>query len=84
MFSEIVFCSWLFSLGRKVVYKIIIVRFVLGLATGVGTVVAMNSLSSKLEGFGILFIIVGINILFYVPVMKENELSDVKLVENAP
>jgi hypothetical protein len=81
MFSEIVFCSWLFNLGRKVVYKIIIVRFLLGLATGVGTVAAMNSSSFKLEGFGILFIMVGINILFYVPVMKGNELSDVKLAE---
>ncbi len=84
MFSEIAFCIWLFNLGRKVVYRIIVVRVLLGLVTGVGTVVAMNSKLYKVEGFGILFILVGINILFYVPVMKGTLASDVKLAENEP
>lgn len=81
-FSEIIFCIWLFNLGQKVVYKIIIVRFLLGLATGFGTIAAMYFFSSTLKGFGILFIMVGINIMFYVPVLKGKDRSEVKLADN--
>lgn len=70
-FSEIIFCSWLFNLGQKGSYQIIIIRCILGLAIGFGTVLAMNFTKFTLEGFGILFILVGINIILYVPVMKE-------------
>ncbi|OYU84887.1 MAG: hypothetical protein CFE24_04465 [Flavobacterium sp. BFFFF2] len=69
-FSEILFCNWLFNLAQKVVFRIVLVRVVLGLAIGVGTVFAMNDSAFPLQIFGILFIMVGINILFYVPVMK--------------
>lgn len=81
-FSEIIFCSWLFNIGQKVAYKIIIVRLILGLATGAGTVLAMSISTFTLEGFGILFILVGINIIFYYPVMKGKELSEAKYAEN--
>ncbi len=81
-FSEIIFCNWLFNLGQKVVYKIIIVRLLLGLAIGVGTVAAMNFSTFTLESFGILFIMVGINIMFYVPVMKGREFSEIQYAEN--
>lgn len=77
MLSEIIFCSWLFNLGKKVVFKILIVRLLLGLAIGVGTVIAMNYSTFTLKGFGILFIIVGLNILLYVPIMKVEELSEI-------
>lgn len=76
MFSEIILCSWLFNLGQKVVYTIIIIRVLLGLVVGIGTIVIMSLPSFKLEGFGILFILVGLNILFYVPVMKVKELDE--------
>ncbi len=69
-FSEIIFCNWLFNMVEKVVFKIIIVRFLLGLGIGVGTIVAMRNTDYTLQIFGALFIMVGINILFYVPVMK--------------
>lgn len=72
-FSEIIFCNWLFNLGKKVVYKIILVRFMLGLAIGIGTVVAMYYTVYTLESFGVLFIFIGINILLYVPVIKQRE-----------
>ncbi len=81
-FSEIIFCIWLFNLRQKVVYKIIIIRLLLGLATGFGTIVVMYFSSSTLQGFGILFIMVGINIICYVPVMKGKEQSELKLAEN--
>lgn len=74
--SEIIFCNWLFNLGQKTINKIIIVRVLLGLAVGIGTVIAMNHSAFTLECFGVLFIMVGINIMLYVPVMKGKELSD--------
>jgi hypothetical protein len=77
-FSEIIFSFWLFNLGQKVVYKIIIVRFLLGLAIGIGTIVAMNFSTFTMEVFGILFIMVGINIILYVPVMKAKESNEIQ------
>jgi uncharacterized membrane protein HdeD (DUF308 family) len=78
-FSEIIFCSWLFNLRRKVIYKIVFIRSLLGLIAGIGVVVIMNytSLDNSidLEGFGLLFFIIGINILLYVPIMKTEELK---------
>ena len=69
-FSEIIFCNWLFNLRQKVIYKIILVRLSLGLVVGIGTILAMSLSTFELEGFGVLFIMVGINIMLYVPVMK--------------
>jgi len=71
-FSEIIFCNWLFNLGQKVDYKVLFVRLILGLCVGIGTVVSMNIYDSTFEGFGLLFIMIGINIILYVPIMKEN------------
>ena len=71
-FSEIIFCNWLFNLGQKVVFKIVIVRLVLGLVIGIGAVLSMNYTEFILEGFGVLFVIVGVNILLYVPVMQKH------------
>ena len=68
--SEIAFGSWLFNLGLKVVYKIIIVRFILGILVGIGTVIGMNYSMDTLEIFGLLFLLVGANVMLYVPVIK--------------
>jgi uncharacterized membrane protein HdeD (DUF308 family) len=76
-FSEIIFCNWLFNLGQKTIHKIIIVRFLLGIAIGIGVVISMNFSEHTLEGFGILFIMVGINIMLYVPVVKIKELNEI-------
>lgn len=76
-FSEIIFCNWLFELERRVVTKILVIRLILGLIIGVGTVFAMNFSKFTLEIFGILFILVGVNVLFYVPVMRKKRLSDI-------
>jgi hypothetical protein len=72
-FSEIIFCSWVFNLGQKVVYKILFVRIILGLFVGIGTVVSMNFYNETLERFGVLFMMIGINMILYVPIMKEKE-----------
>jgi uncharacterized membrane protein HdeD (DUF308 family) len=71
-FSEIIFCNWLFNLSQRTVFKIIIIRFLLGLAAGFGTIIALNFTSYTLEVYGVLFLLVGINVLLYVPVMKRN------------
>ena len=73
LFSEIIFCNWLFNLGNKILYKIVVIRTLLGLAIGVGAIVAIKFPSLTLEIFGILFILVGTNIMLYVPVMKDNK-----------
>jgi hypothetical protein len=72
-FSEIIFCNWLFNLAQKVVIKIIAIRALLGLVIGIGTVVAMNYPDFTLRLYGVLFILVGINIMFYVPVMRASQ-----------
>ena len=73
-FSEITFCNWVFNLFGKANYKIVFIRLILAIIAGVGAVVIMEYPNNKsLEGFGILFIIIGINILLYVPIMKTKE-----------
>jgi hypothetical protein len=52
------------------VFRIIALRAFLGLAIGFGTVVAINHTELTIQVFGILFILVGTNIIFYIPVMK--------------
>ena len=74
-FSEIIFCNWLFNLSQKVAYKIVIVRVLLGMAIGVGTVIALNLPTITLEIFGVLFLMIGINIIFYAPVMESNHFN---------
>lgn len=68
--SEILFCNWLFNLAQKVVFKIVAVRALLGLVIGVGAVVVMNYAAFSVQLLGAMFILVGVNILLYVPVMK--------------
>lgn len=71
--SEIIFCNWLFNLSHKVVFKVVAIRALLGFAIGIGTIVAMNFSEFTLHIFGALFILIGINIIFYVPVIKANQ-----------
>jgi hypothetical protein len=71
-FSEIIFCSWLLNLGRKIVFEILGIRAALGLLVGVGTVVAMYHEEYTLRLFGGLFVLIGINTILYVPIMKIN------------
>lgn len=68
--SEITFCSWLFNLRQQVVLKVIIIRTLLGLLVGIGTVIAMQNVDYTLLIYGILFVMIGINIMLYIPVMK--------------
>jgi len=74
-FSEIIFCLRIFDLGRKVIYKIVFTRLLLGLIVGIGTVMIMNYYDTSntlvLRAYGTLFIIIGVNILLYVPIMKK-------------
>lgn len=75
-FSEITFCNWLFNLEKKVAYSILFIRLSIALGTGVGTIVAMHFLNITLEVFGLLFIMIGINIVLYVPIIKTKELNE--------
>jgi hypothetical protein len=73
-FSEITFCNWLFNLPDRIDSKILIVRISLALFCGIGAVViysysAINQ-NLKLVGFGVIFIAIGINILLFKPVIK--------------
>lgn len=81
-FSEIIFCNWLFNLGQKMLYKILIIRLLLGLLIGIGTVISLFHPFVKIEwtmsGFGVLFILIGINIILYVPIIKRKEVNEVQ------
>jgi uncharacterized membrane protein HdeD (DUF308 family) len=72
-FSEVIFCNWIYNLGQKVLFKIVLVRVFLGFIVGMGALVAMNLEDIQFEILGILFIMVGINIILYVPIMKSGE-----------
>ena len=71
-FSEITFCNLIFNLEQKVVFKIVLIRIILGFLIGIGTIVAIQYEEFTLQVFGAMFILVGLNIVFYVPVMKAN------------
>jgi uncharacterized membrane protein HdeD (DUF308 family) len=74
--SEIIFSNWIFNGGKKVNYRVVFVRVLLGLVIGFGTVTGMNFTEYTREIFGVLFVIIGINIVFYVPVLKERHLRE--------
>ena len=78
-FSEIIFCTWLFNLSKSVVFKIVIIRVLLGLVVGFATIVAMNFPDTTLQVFGGLFLLIGINLLLYIPILKG---SHTKTLEN--
>jgi len=79
-FSEIIFCIWIFNLGKEVVAKIVIIRTLLGLVVGFGTIIILYYLDEykpqSIVGCGILFIIIGINILLYVPSVTTKDLPE--------
>lgn len=79
-FSEIIFCNWLFNLRGKVRYKVIFIRLALAILVGIGVVLIMYypglNTEVNLGHFGLLFIIVGVNILLYVPAMKTKEVQE--------
>lgn len=72
--SEITFCTWLFNLRDKIDLRILLVRLFLGLLIGIGTVVSMNFPGLVLLLDGIFFVLIGINIMLYVPIMKRNNI----------
>jgi len=76
-FKEIIFCSWLFNLGQKVSYKVLIVRLLLGFLTGVGSITSLYYPQVHGEWiivcFGVLFVLIGINIILYVPLIPKEE-----------
>jgi len=83
-FSEVIFCSWIFNLLNSVEVKILLIRVFLALVVGIGTVVLMNydTVNEKLfiEGYGILFGIMGINTLLYHPIMKPKAMNETEIV----
>jgi len=79
-FSEITFSIWLFNLKRGINPPVLITRLALGLLAGIGPVILLAHTAStnevKLMTIGLLFIVIGINILLYRPVMKAFQIPD--------
>jgi uncharacterized membrane protein HdeD (DUF308 family) len=75
-FSEIIFCNWLFNLDKKIVVRTLITRLILGVVTGIGTVVGIYKSYFTLEIYGAIFILIGINIMLYVPIMREHSVNE--------
>jgi uncharacterized membrane protein HdeD (DUF308 family) len=79
-FSEIIFGLWLFNLKNKVKINILFIRLFLGLMVGIGTIILMKYYSLNktivMEGYGILFVIIGVSLLLYQPIMKTKALNE--------
>lgn len=75
-FKEIIFCNWLFNLGQKVLFKILFIRLFLGVLIGVGTITCLYyqdiNLEGTIRGYGLLFMIIGINVVLYVPLIQKD------------
>jgi len=73
-FSEVIFCNWLFNLKTKVSLEVLVKRIFIAFIIGVGTVVVISSnginQELKLMGLGVLMCIIGINTLYYKPIIK--------------
>jgi uncharacterized membrane protein HdeD (DUF308 family) len=80
-FKEIIFCSLLFNLGQKVAHKVLIIRLLLGLITGIGTIMSLFYQQVHMEWalmyFGVLFVLIGINIMMYVPLIPKEQTTSV-------
>jgi len=72
--SEIVFCNWLFNLPSKLGFKVLFIRLSIGLITGMGAVWALALSKQPLLILGTLFMLVGVNIVMYIPIVKGNYL----------
>lgn len=75
--SEMIFCIWLFNLKTFVNFTILIIRLVMGLVIYVSAVmiqmIAKSNQSKELIGYGFVFILIGIHILLYRPVIQKLE-----------
>lgn len=69
-FSEIIFCNWLFNLTKNINYKVLIVRLLIAAIVGLGSIVTIFYPNWTFEIFGLLFILIGLNIMLYIPIMK--------------
>lgn len=75
-FKEIIFCTWIFNLGLKISFKILIIRLLIGVLTGIGTIVSLYYQNIHTEfimtGFGLLFVLIGTNVVLYVPLIRKD------------
>lgn len=74
-FSEIIFCNWLFNLTKNINYKVLIVRLLIAAIVGLGSIVTIFYPNWTFEIFGLLFILIGLNIMLYIPIMKTREIE---------
>lgn len=76
--SEIIFCSLLFNLKGKVILNTLILRIAFSFIIGIGTTIIVSTQeilqTTKLMGYGIVFILMGINALLYQPIMNQERL----------
>ncbi len=69
-FSEIIFCNLLYNLSQRVVSRIVGIRLTIALIVGIGAVVAISFKESSFQIFAFLLVLIGVNVIFYVPVLK--------------
>jgi hypothetical protein len=76
--SEIIFCSLLFNLKGKVILNTLILRIAFSFIIGIGTTIIVSTQeilqTTKLMGYGVVFILMGINSLLYRPIMSQERL----------
>lgn len=69
-FSEIVFCNLLYNLGQRAVIRTVGIRLTIAIIVGVGAVAAISFRESSFLIFAFLLVLIGVNVIFYVPILK--------------
>lgn len=75
-FTEFIFCLQVFDLRKKFSYRIIITPALTGVLVGVGTILALNFPDYTIRGFSLIFMLVGVSVLLYKPVIKISKIYD--------
>jgi hypothetical protein len=56
-------------------YKVLIVRLLIAAIVGLGSIITIFYPIWTFEIFGLLFILIGFNIMLYIPIMKTREIE---------
>ncbi|MBP6303912.1 MAG: hypothetical protein KBB37_01695 [Bacteroidia bacterium] len=82
--AEMIYCIWLFNLKSQISLSVLMTRLSIGFAIYLGSIVILtlygNNQAAQLTGYGIVFLVMGIHILIYKPIMRTFENQATELV----
>ncbi len=82
--AEMIFCIWLFNLKSQISFPVLMTRLTIGFVIYLGTIVLLTlygaNQTAQLTGYGIVFLVMGVHILIYRPIMRTFETPATELV----